>query len=67
LGRASVLQEIRTMRFEEVYDRWSEHRLTQQEAAELLNVGERQFRRQCRRYEDEGIEGLIDLRLGQVS
>jgi transposase len=67
LGRASVLQEIRTMRFEEVYDRWGEHRLTQQEAAELLNVGERQFRRQCRRYEDEGIEGLIDLRLGQVS
>jgi len=67
LGWASVLQEIRTMRFEEVYDRWSEHRLTQQEAAELLNVGERQFRRQCRRYEDEGIEGLIDLRLGQVS
>jgi transposase len=67
LGRASVLQEIRTMRFEEVYDRWSEHRLTQQEAAELLNVGERQFRRQCRRYEDDGIEGLIDLRLGQVS
>ena len=67
MGRASVLQEIRTMRFEEVYDRWGEHRLTQQEAAELLNVGERQFRRQCRRYEDEGIEGLIDLRLGQVS
>ena len=67
MGWASVLQEIRTMRFEEVYDRWSEHRLTQQEAAELLNVGERQFRRQCRRYEDEGIEGLIDLRLGQVS
>jgi hypothetical protein len=67
LGRASVLQEIRTMRFEEVYDRWSERRLTQSEAAELLNVCERQFRRQCRRYEDEGIEGLIDLRLGQVS
>jgi hypothetical protein len=55
------------MRFEEVYDRWSEHRLTQCEAAELLNVCERQFRRQCRRYEDDGIEGLIDLRLGQVS
>jgi transposase len=55
------------MRFEEVYDRWSEHRLTQQEAADLLGVCERQFRRQCRRYEDEGIDGLIDLRLGQVS
>ena len=67
MGRAKVLQEIRTMRFEEVYVRWSERRLTQSEAAELLNVCERQFRRQCRRYEDEGIEGLIDLRLGQVS
>jgi hypothetical protein len=44
-----VLQEISTMRFEEVYDRWSEHRLTQQEAAELLNVGERQLRRCARR------------------
>jgi hypothetical protein len=55
------------MRFEEVYDRWSEHRLRQCEAADLLGVCERQFRRQCRRYEDEGIEGLIDLRLGQVS
>ena len=67
MGRARVLQEIRTMRFEEVYDRWNEHRLTQQEAADLLSVCERQFRRQCRRYEEEGIEGLIDLRLGQVS
>jgi hypothetical protein len=55
------------MRFEEVYDRWSEHRLTQQEAADLLGVCERQFRRQCRRYEGEGIDGLIDLRLGQLS
>jgi hypothetical protein len=27
LGRARVLQEIRTMRFEEVYDRWTEARL----------------------------------------
>jgi hypothetical protein len=67
LGRARVLQEIRAMRFEEVYDRWSEDRLTQQEAADLLGVCERQFRRQCRRYESDGIDGLIDLRLGQLS
>src|SRR6266480_1900851 len=55
------------MRFEEVYDRWTEHRLTQQEAADLLSVSERQFRRQCRRYENYGVDGLIELRLGQVS
>ena len=67
MGRARVLQEIRTMRFEEVYDRWSEQRLTQEEAADMLGVSERQFRRQCRRYESDGLDGLIDLRLGQVS
>ena len=55
------------MRFEEVYDRWSEDRLTQCEAADVLGVCERQFRRQCRRYESDGIDGLIDLRIGQVS
>ncbi len=55
------------MRFEEVYDRWTEARLTQQEAAALLGVCERQLRRQCRRYESDGIDGLIDLRLGQRS
>ncbi len=55
------------MRFEQVYERWTEHRLTQQESADLLGVSERQFRRQCRRYESEGLDGLIDLRLGEVS
>lgn len=67
MSRATVLQEIRTMRFEEVYGRWTERRLSQQEAAVLLGVCDRQFRRQCRRYEDDGLEGLIDLRLGQLS
>ena len=67
MSRARVLQEIRTMRFEEVFDWWTEKRLSQQEAAALLGVCERQFRRQCRRYESDGLEGLIDLRLGQVS
>ena len=55
------------MRFAEVYDRWNEQRLTQDEAADLLGVSERQFRRQCRRFESDGLDGLIDLRLGQVS
>ena len=38
MGRARVLQEIRTMRFEEVYDRWIEDRLTQREVADLLGA-----------------------------
>lgn len=55
------------MRFEDVYGQWAERRLTQEHAAELLGVGVRQFRRQGRRYEAEGIEALIDRRIGQVS
>ena len=67
MSRARVLQEIRIMKFEEVYERWTESRLTQAQAAEILGVRERQFRRQCRRYDEDGIEGLIDKRIGEVS
>jgi transposase len=37
------------------------------EAGELLGVSERQFRRYRERYEDEGLEGLRDRRLGKMS
>lgn len=55
------------MRFEEAYDGWDRGRLTQEEAARLLGVCERTFRRYIVRYEEQGMEGLIDQRLGQVS
>ena len=63
MTRTQVLQEIRRMRFEEAYGGWQERRLTQEEAARLLGVCERTFRR----YVDEGLDGLVDKRLGQVS
>ena len=55
------------MRFEEAYGGWTESRLTQEEAALLLGVCARTFRRYIDRYEDEGLEGLIDKRLSQIS
>jgi transposase len=55
------------MRFEEAYGGWQERRLTQEEAAQLLGVCERTFRRYIDRYEDDGLSGLIDKRLHQVS
>ncbi|MGH9575793.1 MAG: ISNCY family transposase [Terriglobales bacterium] len=67
MRRTELLQEIRKMRFEEAYVGWTEGRLLQEEAARLLGVCERSFRRYIDRYEDEGLEGLIDRRLGQVS
>jgi len=67
MRRTEWLQETRKMRFEEAYEGWQARRLTQEEAARLLGVCERTFRRYLDRYEDEGLEGLIDRRLEQVS
>jgi transposase len=62
-----LLQDIRQMRFEEAHDGWREGRLTQEEAARLLGVCERSFRRYINRYEERGLEGLADKRLEQMS
>ena len=55
------------MNFETALTLWTEQRLTQAEAARLLGVCERTFRRYLERYEDSGLEGLIDKRLNQAS
>ncbi len=67
MKRTELLQEIRKMRFEETYSCWTEKRLTQQEAARILGVCTRTFRRYIDRYEQSGIEGLKDKRLTQAS
>ena len=61
------LQETRLMRFQEVYGSWQEARLTQEEAALILGVSDRTFRRYIDRYEENGLEGLADKRLTQAS
>jgi transposase len=55
------------MRFEEAYDGWRNRRLTQEEAALILGVSDRSFRRYIDRFEENGLEGLADKRLTQVS
>jgi transposase len=67
MRRTEMLQEIRRMRFEEVYFGWSESRLSQEEAARVLGICERTFRRYVNRYEETGLEGLSDKRLTQAS
>lgn len=67
MTRTGLLQEIRKMRFEEAYEGCRRGRLTQEEAARLLGVCDRTYRRYVVRYEDEGMQGLADRRLGQVS
>jgi transposase len=67
MTRATVLQEVRRMRFEELYERRHRRELTMAEAAEMLGVTERTFRRWSVRYEAEGAVGLEDRRLGRAS
>lgn len=55
------------MRFEEVYNSWRNHCLTQEEAALILGVSDRSFRRYIDRFEENGLDGLADKRLTQVS
>jgi transposase len=55
------------MRFQEVYGGWQDDRLTQEEAALILGVSDRTFRRYIDRFEESGLDGLADKRLTQTS
>ncbi len=67
MRRTEVLQGIRLMKFEEILDRTRSRELSQGEAASVLGVSERTFRRWRDRFEADGAEGLYDRRLGKVS
>ena len=55
------------MRFEEIYGMCGRRHITQEEAARMLGVSDRTFRRYINRYEEEGLEGVMDKRLTHVS
>lgn len=67
MRRTELRQEITIMRFEEVFSIWTERRVTQEQAAQILGVCGRTFRRYINRYEEDGIHGLYDKRLTQSS
>lgn len=67
MRRSEALQGVRMIRFRSVLGRYEADELNQIEAAEMLGVSERTFRRWCRRFEEEGETGLLDRRLGRRS
>jgi transposase len=67
MGRAEVLQGVRSMRFEGLLERHERGELSQIDAAEMLGIGERTFRRWRDRLRDEGPQGLRDRRIGKPS
>ena len=62
-----MLPEVRMARIVEAIGRYRTGELSCVEAAELLGMSERHFRRLRDRYEAEGAEGIIDRRRGRVS
>jgi transposase len=67
MNRAAWLQDRRMQKFRDVLSRWEAGELSMMEAGELLGMSERQFRRYRDRYEEEGLDGLVDRRLGKPS
>ena len=67
MRRREAEEAVRMARFLNLLHRWESAELNQEEAAELLGVSERTFRRWTRRYEEEGEAGLLDRRLGKAS
>jgi len=65
MNRTAMLREVRMEAFERVYELWRRKRLVQRQAAGLLKMSERTFRRWVARYEAEGPAALCDRRLGR--
>ena len=67
MRRSEALQGVRVMRFLDILGRYEAAEFNQAEAAELLGIDERTFRRWRQRFEDDGEAGLLDRRLGKAS
>lgn len=67
MRRTEAHQGVRMIKFSSILSRYEAAEFSQAEAAELLGIGERTFRRWRQRFEDEGEAGLLDRRLGKAS
>ncbi len=67
MRRTSTLWEVFVLRFEEALERYRKRRLSADEAGELLGMSGRNFRRLTVRYDEDGVDGLRDRRMGQPS
>jgi transposase len=67
MRRTEQHQGLRMLKLRDVLSHWQEGALSQLEAAEVLGMSERTFRRYVQRFETDGEAGLIDRRLGRRS
>lgn len=67
MNRAALHEGLRQMRFKNLLDRHKGKEITSAEAAKILGVRERTFRRWTELFEDEGEAGLHERCLGGPS
>lgn len=67
MGRVAAMNEVKLMRFDDIYQRYQASELSCDEAADLLGVSVSTFFRSRKRREEEGLEGLVDRRIGKHS
>ena len=65
MRRSELLQGIREMKFISVRKRFTGGEISQIQAAELLGISDRTFRRWCERYREDDPDSLADRRLGR--
>ena len=65
MRRTEQRQGLRMLKLRDVLSRREGGSLSQLEAAELLGMSERTFRRWAKRFEEDGEDGLLDRRLGR--
>lgn len=66
MNRTGWRQERRIEKFLDLLSRWERRDLSMMEAGEVLGCSEYQFPRFGDRYEEQGLAGLADNRLGKV-
>lgn len=67
MRQVAKLQEVRLMRFEEIMKLFHGDTLSCDDAAKLLGASVKTFYRMRQRYEEEGLQGLMDKRLNIIS
>ena len=67
MNKTRLTEEVFKMRFDDIYDRFMERRISCEEASDLLGVSLSTFFRKRKRFESEFFDGRFDKRLNSVS
>lgn len=67
MGQAKQLQKVKMMMFSTILESFEAKKITCEEAAKLLEMSISTFYRSRMRHEEDGLDGLLDKRIGKIS